>query len=82
MLPVVRLWPLRPAGESYAGEVTGETGNVPDRGQNHGKDKYLNKVLGGVTVNCLFAQSHSFGIFGNREGLLSGHQRLIAHQPT
>ena len=82
MLPVVCLWPLWLPGERDADEVAREPRDIADRGQNHGKDKYLNKVLGGVTVNCLFAQSHSFGIFGNREGLLSGHQRLIAHQPT
>ena len=63
MLPVVRLWPLRLPGECDSGEVAREARDIADRGQDHGKDKYLHEVLGGVIVDCGFAQGDGFGVF-------------------
>ena len=82
VLPVVRLWPLRCTGERDPVEVAREASDIADRGQDHGKDKYLHEVLGGVTVDCGFAKGDGLCVLCDGEGFLSGHQRLVAHQPT
>ena len=63
MLPVVRLWSLWLTGEGDGSEVARESRDIADRGQNHGKDEYLNEVLGCVIVNGCFAQGDRLGVF-------------------
>ena len=82
MPPIIRFRPLRRAGECNATDIAGKACNAADRGEDHSKDEYLNKMLGGVTMDCGFPQGDGLCVLCDGEGFLSGNQRLIAHQPT